>query len=488
MLSIDVVRHRRRTAVISGMVLVAAIASSLVSWMEGKHLAIFGPQSSFSVPIVERDGKDYVALGEVLQKLGPLEVFPGNDKLKLRFNSLDAELQHGESSVEIEGNPVKVAGKVLIEDQQGLVPLEGLPKLLQYFVNTGVVYRAESRRLFLGDSGVRFGLELNKGDNTELILNFSTPVSPQISNEPGKLKMVFAKDALLMATQRWQFDDDVITSADYIDGSEPELIISSTQPLLATFADNGRRVVIGPAPQSTSAEPSGTAEMSSDVQPQAGKPERLPSLPSAAIIPTSLEQERYLVVIDASHGGRERGAALSAKLAEKDVTLSLARSLRQQLAERGLSSLMVRDSDSTLTPDQRAVVANTSQGAVYVAIHAGGLDRGVRVYTSMLSPTEASRDPAVPWERAQAGFVSISRLVGSSILDELSKNHVRVASAPLPVPVRPLNNVAAPAVAIEVGPLTNDMESVSNQDYQEVVAKSLVSALVAVRSRVERAK
>ena len=106
----------------------------------------------------------------------------------------------------------------------------------------------------------------------------------------------------------------------------------------------------------------------------------------------------------------------------------------------------------------------------------------------MLSPSDASRDPAVPWEKAQAAFVSSSRLVGSSILEELGKNHVRVASAPLPVPVRPLNNVAAPAVAIEVGPLTNDMESVSNQDYQEVVAKSLVSALVAVRSRVERAK
>ena len=320
--SIDAGRRRRQTAVLSAIVLIGAIASSLASWMEEKHLAIFGPQSSFSVPIVERDGKDYVALGEVLQKLGPLEAFPANDKLKLRFNSLDADLQHGESTVEIEGNPVKTAGKVLIENAQALVPLQGLPKLLQYFVNTGVVYRADSHRLFLGDSGVRFGLELSKGDSTQLILSFNTPVNPQISAEPGKLKIVFAKDALLMATQRWQFDDDVITSADYFDGAEPQLMISSTQPLLATFADNGKRMVIAPAGAAGEATSGATAETSSSAQPPAGEPESTPSSPSAAaIVPTAPAQERYLVVIDASHGGRERGAALTAKLAEKDVTL-----------------------------------------------------------------------------------------------------------------------------------------------------------------------
>jgi N-acetylmuramoyl-L-alanine amidase len=194
------------------------------------------------------------------------------------------------------------------------------------------------------------------------------------------------------------------------------------------------------------------------------------------------------VVIDASHGGRERGAALSAKLAEKDVTLALARALRKQLTERGMSSLMVRDSDNTLTPDQRAVLTNTSQAAVYVAIHAGGLDRGVRVYTSMLSPADAPRGPLVPWEQAQAAFLRSSRLVGSSILDELGKSHVRVASDPLPAPVRPLNNIAAAAVAVEVGPLGNDMESVSNPDYQEVVVKALASALATVRPKVERAR
>src|SRR5262245_28378103 len=319
-------RHNKlRIILLAGILSVAAIASSLAYWMEPKHLTIFGPHSSFSVPIASREGKEYVVLGDVLQKLGPLEVFPDKDKLRLRFNSLDAQFQDEEASVEIDGKSVKISGKVLVEEGQALVPLEGMPKLLQYFVNTGVTYRAESRRLFLGDSGVRFGIELNKGDNTKLILTFGTAVSPQVSSEPGKLRMVFSKEALLMTTQRWQFDDDVITSAEYHDGAEPQLIVSSSEPLLATFSDSSKTIVITAATsvgaesasETTPSVPSDLSERSDQTSPT------VPSPPVLLTPPVTPVQERYLVVIDASHGGRERGAALSAKLAEKDVTLAL---------------------------------------------------------------------------------------------------------------------------------------------------------------------
>jgi N-acetylmuramoyl-L-alanine amidase len=484
-------KARLRIAQLAGILVVAAVASSLVHLMDEKQLTVFDVQSSFSVPITERDGKDYVAVADVLDKLGTIEISPsGNDGLKLRFNSLEAELQNRESVVEINGSSVKT-GKVLIENGRPLVPLEGIPALLQHFLSKSVTYRAESRRLFLGDSGIRFALELKKGDGTQLILSFSTPVSPQIHTKPGKLNVVFASDALVMETQRWQFDDDVITSAEYHDAAEPELRISSTEPLLASFADNGKTIVITPAPSLTANAPSSTTPDAPSVDSQ--RTEEAPAVstitaasPTAPIVPAT--EERYLVVIDASHGGRERGAALSDKLAEKDVTLALARSLRKQLTERGMSSLMIRDADSTLTPDQRAGMANTSQAAVYLAIHAGGLQRGVRVYTSMLTTDDATRGPYVSWEKAQAGFVRSSRLVASSILDELGKSHVRVPPALLPAPVRPLNNVAAAAVAIEVGPLSDDMATVSNPDYQEVVAKALASALVTVRPKVERAR
>jgi N-acetylmuramoyl-L-alanine amidase len=108
------------------------------------------------------------------------------------------------------------------------------------------------------------------------------------------------------------------------------------------------------------------------------------------------------------------------------------------------------------------------------------------VYTSMLTPPEAVKEPPVPWEKAQASFVPRSRIVASAILIELGKNQVRVPAGSLPVPVRPLNNVTAPAVAVEVGPPDENMESLNDGDYQERIAVALVAALASVKPQLER--
>ncbi len=54
----------------------------------------------------------------------------------------------------------------------------------------------------------------------------------------------------------------------------------------------------------------------------------------------------FYAVVDASHGGDDRGALLSTQLAEKDVCLALARRLRQELESRGISTLVLRDPDT----------------------------------------------------------------------------------------------------------------------------------------------
>jgi hypothetical protein len=100
----------------------------------------------------------------------------------------------------------------------------------------------------------------------------------------------------------------------------------------------------------------------------------------------------FFAVIDASHGGDDRGAALSDKLAEKDVTLALARRLRQELEARGMSTMVLRDSDANLTLDQRAIFTNTAHPVIYVALHAASDGNGVRLYTALhvtaLKPTD----------------------------------------------------------------------------------------------------
>ena len=71
--------------------------------------------------------------------------------------------------------------------------------------------------------------------------------------------------------------------------------------------------------------------------------------PPAAALTSSSTPTQYFVVMDASHGGDERGAALTDQLAEKDVTLAFARRLHQELQARGFTALLLRDADTTIT-------------------------------------------------------------------------------------------------------------------------------------------
>src|SRR5215469_5069533 len=80
---------------------------------------------------------------------------------------------------------------------------------------------------------------------------------------------------------------------------------------------------------------------------------------------------RPIVVIDAGHGGRDPGAtSVSGEVHEKDLTLALAKELRDDLVQRGrVRVAMTREDDRYLTLDQRAAVARRLDAAMFVSLH-----------------------------------------------------------------------------------------------------------------------
>jgi N-acetylmuramoyl-L-alanine amidase len=182
-----------------------------------------------------------------------------------------------------------------------------------------------------------------------------------------------------------------------------------------------------------------------------------------------------VVVIDAGHGGAEPGAVLGENLQEKDITLSLALRLHNDLEARGVRTLLLRTSDTALSLEQRAILANTSRARFYIAIHAGSLGSGVRLYTSLLPPVTAASGPFLPWDTAQATYLSSSQTLSADIAAELGKSNVaaRQMTAPLP----PLNHIAAAAVALEVVPSAGDVSQLSSPAYQEQVAAAVAAGV-----------
>jgi N-acetylmuramoyl-L-alanine amidase len=195
-----------------------------------------------------------------------------------------------------------------------------------------------------------------------------------------------------------------------------------------------------------------------------------------------LPPPQYFAVVDASHGGDERGAALSDQLAEKDVTLAFAQRLRQEMQARGLATLLLRDGDVTIGLDQRASLTNGTHPAIYICMHAGSQGSGVRLFTALLPAGGESRGPFLDWDTAQSRFAAISQGAESTLASEFGKRQVPVRS--LAAPLRPLNNVAAAAVAIEVAPLAGKLSDLTSPAYQQVVAEAVVAGIEAVKDKL----
>jgi len=486
----------RRRLRFAGIAVALSLCFLLAHSAEEKQLTVIAPGTSFPVPIQEREGKDYVDLQRVFDPLGASASVDG-ENFKLHYGRTDAHFRSGETNFKTANARVQLAGKFLLESGRGLVPLASLPDLLQRLTGAHSEYHEASRRLFVNSSGTRFSAELKRGAPSSLAFSFSAPVNPRISSEGGKLRLSFSQDPIVTAPQSWKYDDPLLTAAHYSENeSGGEIVIEASEPLLASFSDNGKTIIVTAAPKLTTSTPSAEApnaganpSSTSSAAPPETNPDSTATASSgsaALVAPSGLPHTRYLVVIDPSHGGSERGAALSDRLAEKEVTLAIARRLRAELTDRGLITFMIRDSDLTIPVDQRAIVSNTVRGAVYIAIHAGTLGRGVRVYTSMLPETTPSPGAFLPWETAQSGYVRASRSLAVSVLDQISKSSARLPVAMMPAPVRPLNNIAGAAIAVEVAPQRGDVESLNNASYQQMIANSLAAGIVYARPNVEQ--
>src|SRR5437016_1682137 len=90
------------------------------------------------------------------------------------------------------------------------------------------------------------------------------------------------------------------------------------------------------------------------------------------------------VVIDAGHGGHDRGGIPGQRVAEKEMTLDVAQRLRNALTASGYRVVMNRDSDVFVPLPTRVAIANSYRNAIFVCIHFNSAKRmgagGIETY------------------------------------------------------------------------------------------------------------
>src|SRR6188472_2688806 len=170
------------------------------------------------------------------------------------------------------------------------------------------------------------------------------------------------------------------------------------------------------------------------------------------------------VVIDAGHGGFDRGGIPGQRVSEKDMTLDVARRLKSVLAASGYRVVMTRDGDVFVPLGTRCSIANSNRNAIFVSVHFNSATRGG---ASGIETYFYSRD---------------SLALASAI------HHYVVGGAPSPSRgVRRrgyyvLRKTSIPAVLVECGFLTNPTEAgyAQNASYRQKLAEEIAAG---VRSR-----
>src|ERR1035438_488192 len=95
----------------------------------------------------------------------------------------------------------------------------------------------------------------------------------------------------------------------------------------------------------------------------------LPSIATAQTPPRN-PTGRFVVDLDAAHGGHYTGVRRPSGQLEKAATLALRVRLRSLLAARGMTVITTRESDMTVDPNARAQIANRSKADACLSLHA----------------------------------------------------------------------------------------------------------------------
>ena len=78
---------------------------------------------------------------------------------------------------------------------------------------------------------------------------------------------------------------------------------------------------------------------------------------------------RPTIVIDAGHGGHDRGGIAGLRYSEKLLALDVSRRVSASLRAAGFRTVMTRNSDTFVSLSGRCAVANRHSNAVFVSIH-----------------------------------------------------------------------------------------------------------------------
>ena len=210
------------------------------------------------------------------------------------------------------------------------------------------------------------------------------------------------------------------------------------------------------------------------------------------------------IVLDPGHGGVQTGTVADSGAREKEITLDLALRLRRLLQDASFEVLMTRETDVTMSLEQRVAFANSRRADVFVSIHVNWIShREVRpVETYHVGPSD---DPAVlklaGAENRDSGYSlsayrkllekiyiderrdesrELARAINTELFRGLSAVNPRLDNRGVKMaPFAVLVGTEMPAILVEVSCLSNaeEAELLTTDAYRARIAAALLQGI-----------
>jgi N-acetylmuramoyl-L-alanine amidase len=352
---------------------------------------------------------------------------------------------------------------------------------------------------------------------TRIVLEFSRKPIYEIRGEGDRVFLTLREPVVEPPFKKRDYDGRVLDKVKFVEGHRASEVVFYAGEEFATFAvfEMGEpfRIVLDlrrkkgppiatPIPGAGGGAPAGGAAGGAPGGAAGGAPgataaphggaaaPAAPAAPAPAAASSEAPVEpvvkkRFTVVVDPGHGGEDTGARGPSGLAEKDVTLDVARRLKARiLAGMDADVLLTREADRAVALDERTAIANHQRADLFVSIHANATRRGQAegAETYFLSYQETDDDSRavaaienntlgleegvkansslemILWDLAQSAFLkessALAEIIQGNLNDALGINNRGIKQAPF----RVLMGATMPAVLVEIGFITNPDE------------------------------
>ena len=183
--------------------------------------------------------------------------------------------------------------------------------------------------------------------------------------------------------------------------------------------------------------------------------------------------KKITVVVDAGHGGADAGAKSLNGIFEKDITLAIAKKVKELNNNDDIEILLARDNDIFSNVEQQVGFAKTNKADLFISIHCDAeplANTNKHTGLSVWVPNDNNPMFAQSKQLATAVLTSFKEDFGLPVLNTLNQRNR---------PVYTLDKNICPAILIETGFITTpfDADYLVKEKNQEKIAENILKGI-----------